>query len=566
MASPFVSKLASLAVQVHAERPFDVIFSHYLEPYGVAAHLAAEMSGAPHVARMAGSDAGRLWHHRQLAPLYDHVLRSAQVVIGTGPLAERLIQHGVEPARIAFGGGYAVPEDLFVPDGVPLDLTALRAEVEVVPELRDFLWGDFAGDRPYFGVYGKLGERKGSFAILAAMHRLKRAGLEAGLLALAHGPPAVERAFRARVRKLGLADRVLQIPFLPPWRVPEFLRSCLAVCCLEQDFPIAAHAPIVPLEVLTCGACLVASTELLRKLPAYARLPHGYGCVAIEDVNDIEALSARFAGIVTDPAPTAAVGMRGRKFAMQVKQNGEFPEQLERVLWAAARRQPTPQLEDASVATVDDPFHLTRLAFEAAEKITCGRKKAPKPLKQPVDLSRARNVLATVERKVAEGNATLIPLIPAINLEIAMAEVASQAGVANVESADPLFRLHIGRWALQDGDLPGLVPVRDPQVRVIAFEHDVSQLFVARALAELPATLPANPSYVVTLGGRDRMQRGAILVDQIGAIILELCDGTRTVSQIIDELHSDDASSAKNEKWIEQLFLYGLISLHQSKL
>jgi len=45
--------------------------------------------------------------------------------------------------------------------------------------------------------------------------------------------------------------------------------------------------------VLLCGKCLVASTEVLRKLPAYARLPHGYGCVAIPDVNDVDALSER---------------------------------------------------------------------------------------------------------------------------------------------------------------------------------------------------------------------------------------------------------------------------------
>ena len=60
MASPFVSKLAATAARAHSERPFDVIYSYYLEPYGVAGFLAAQMTGVPHVARMAGSDAGRL--------------------------------------------------------------------------------------------------------------------------------------------------------------------------------------------------------------------------------------------------------------------------------------------------------------------------------------------------------------------------------------------------------------------------------------------------------------------------------------------------------------------------
>src|SRR5437016_825967 len=158
--------------------------------------------------------------------------------------------------------------------------------------------GDFAGDQPYFGIYGKLGENKGTFALLSALHRVKeRGGISIGLVALAHGQPQIETRFRARVQELGLTDRILQIPFLPHWRVPEFLRGCLAVCCLEQDFPIGFHTPVIPLEVLLCGTCLVASTEVLRKLPAYGRLPHRYGCVAIEDVDDTDALSAQLAAI-----------------------------------------------------------------------------------------------------------------------------------------------------------------------------------------------------------------------------------------------------------------------------
>ena len=87
MASPFVTKLAATAARAHRERPFDVVYSHYLEPYGVAGHLVAEMTGLPHVARMAGSDAGRLWRHPQFEELYDHVLRSAELVVTIGSVA-----------------------------------------------------------------------------------------------------------------------------------------------------------------------------------------------------------------------------------------------------------------------------------------------------------------------------------------------------------------------------------------------------------------------------------------------------------------------------------------------
>jgi glycosyltransferase involved in cell wall biosynthesis len=314
LASPFVSKLAGTAARVHAERPFDVIYSHYLEPYGIAGHLAADFAQVPHVVRMAGSDAGRLWRHPQLETLYDHVLRSAATVIAAGTVAGRAIKHGVRPERIEGGDRFVLPEDLFRPEGPKLDFAALRHEVERDdPELCDAFWGGFAGELPFFGIYGKLGETKGSFALLAAMQRLKQEGVRVGLVAMAHGWPALEQKFRARAEELGVADRVLQIPFLPHWRVPEFLRSCLAVCCLEQDFPILFHTPIIAREVLTCGRCLVASTEVIRKLPDHLRLPDGYGCVAISDVCHDRA----------GPEPARVRGRKGTRLCGRAAGGGE---------------------------------------------------------------------------------------------------------------------------------------------------------------------------------------------------------------------------------------------------
>jgi glycosyltransferase involved in cell wall biosynthesis len=341
VAGAFVSKLASIVAHAHSEHRFDVIYSHYIEPYGVAAHLAAEMTRLPHVMRMAGSDSGRLWRHPQFEALYDHVLRSAEVVITRGVAAERAIERGVSRDRIAVGGHFAVPVNLFTPDGPKLDLQVLRSEVAPDPELQDAVWGAFAADRPYFGIYGKLGEEKGSLALLAAMSRMKRAGLDVGLVAVAHHEVEVEQGFRARAQQLGLADRILQIPFLPHWRVPEFLRSCLAVCCLEQGFGIV-HAPIIPIEVLLCGTCLVASTEILKKLPRHERLLNESGCVDIADVNNVESLSERLTALVENPRLPAMIGARGCSFARELQQNTPFPQSLERILEAAAGRRPVP--------------------------------------------------------------------------------------------------------------------------------------------------------------------------------------------------------------------------------
>ncbi len=565
MASAFVSKLAAVAGGLHAEKQFDVIYSHYMEPYGVAAYLAAQMSGVPHVVRMAGSDAGRLWHHPQLEALYDHVLRSAAVVIAVGPVAERAIERGVDADRIVAGGGFAVPEDLFTSDGPQLDLAALRDELDAEPDLRHLMWGDFAADRPYFGVCGKLGDSKGSFALLAAMHRLARAGLDVGLVALAHGPARVETAFRARTRKLGLADRVLQIPFLPHWRVPELLRGCLAVCCLEQDFPIGFHSPIIPREVLLSGTCLVASTEMLRKLPTSGRLPHGYGCVAVEDVNDVELLGDRLAAIAKDPAPAAAVGARGRAFACELQQAMPVPDRLEQILEsAAARRQlPFTARAAASLAATEaavGEFPLTRLGAAAlAERRIDGAV----PPQQAIDLARARGVLATLERAMAEGHAGIESVVVAVRIEVAVAEAEMEAGqVPAAQAIDPIFRLHTRRWALAPGALGKLVPVRDPRLRLVELDHDAAEFIQVRSLAEMPAVPTERRSFIVAFGRSGGLARDPLLVDEVTAQILRLSDGTRTASDIVRRLNGEaGASAADNLAWIEGLFVRGLISL-----
>ena len=383
------------------------------------------------------------------------------------------------------------------PRGGALDLAALKTELgqdtqqetkqatKQDTELRDLMWGDVAADMPHFGIYGKLGDNKGSFALLAAMARLKRDGVNVGLVALAHGRPDIERRFRERVGELGLTGRVLQIPFLPHWRVPEFVRGCLAVCCLEQDFPISVHSPIVPFEVLLCGSCLVASTEVIRKLPQWERLPHGYGCVAIKDVNDVEELSGKLAAIVREPRLTAAVGSRGRRFAQDCQEDAEFPERLEAILMAAAARQPLPSgLSSQVLPDEAEPdagrFPLTQIVATALPGIDA------MPTDRVDDLARAQRILAALQEGIAGGRSDLCPLARAVRVEIAVAQAEDECPQGDDATDDPLFRLGLRRWALEAGELGELLPVRHGHTRVLQFDHDIAAYRSVKTLADFP--------------------------------------------------------------------------------
>jgi glycosyltransferase involved in cell wall biosynthesis len=567
MASPFVSKLAGTVAQVHAERPFDVIYSHYLEPYGVAGFLAAQMTHVPHVTRMAGSDAGRLWHHPQLALLYDHVLRSADAVVAMGEVATRAVERGVSPDRIVRGGGFATPADLFTPQGPTLDIASLRDAAAADPAFGDLLWGNFAADRPYFGVYGKLGERKGSFALIAALHRLMSGGLDIGLVALAHGGTAIQNEFRARVVELGLIDRVLQVPFLPHWRVADFLRGCLAVCCLEQDFPISFHSPVIPLEVLLCGACLVGSTEVIRKLPNREQLVHGYNCVALEDVNDIAKLSETLGAIVRDPGLAACVGMRGRTFACETQERIDFPRRLETILTRVARRERLSAMTSRISAEQrgdDGRFHFTRMAAEALA--AAGRQPVTgitaATSSDEIGLAGAHDLLHEINRSIDDGSISQRSLAQAVATEIAIAAAEEDEPPEQGDAAgDPLFRLHSRLWAIGEFDFRTLVPVCHSQFQIVYFDYDVSTLGGAATIEELPRAAAPRPSCVVVF--HKGANRNPLIVDIMTARFLEVIDGCKTVDEILQHLDQEHSSStsADRAQWVENLFRWGLIGL-----
>ena len=339
MASPFVSKLAAVAAAVHSERPFDVIYSHYLEPYGVAGHLAAQMAGVPHVARMAGSDAGRLWHHPQFEALYDHVLRSAEAVIATGAVAERAVERGVAADRIAFGGRFVVPEDLFTPEGPVLDLSALRAEVEADPRSARFGVGRVRG-RPALFRGLRQARREQGLVRAARRNASAQAGRHRGRTGRTRAWPTDGRKKLPRPRAQARPGRSHSpdFHFFPIGACPN---SCVAVSpsavssrTSRSDFTRrSSHS-----RCCFVGHAWSPRPRSSPSFPPIGRLPHGYGCVAIEDVDDDRRRSVRSSPPLREipdrRRPSARAGARLRATC-----NGTRPFHRH---WSISSRRPPP--------------------------------------------------------------------------------------------------------------------------------------------------------------------------------------------------------------------------------
>jgi hypothetical protein len=167
------------------------------------------------------------------------------------------------------------------------------------------------------------------------------------------------------------------------------------------------------------------------------------------------------------------------------------------------------------------------------------------------------------------GATRLERLVPAIEIEIAIAAAENEAAASNpADACDLLFRLRMRRWAMAEGDLAGLVPVRDPRLRVLEFDYDVTDFMKVRTVADFPASATRRRSHIVAFAGSDGGRQNPLVVDGMTAQILKLSDGTRTALEIARELDRQGGRStgANNLEWIEGLLVHGLISLRDTRV
>ncbi len=312
--NPFVTKLASIATQVIRRHNCQIIFSYYLQPYGLAAYLASQWTGVPYVVRHAGSDLGRLMRQRDLTTAYREVMKAAACVWTGLNDSNSFLAMGVREERIWRGQANSLAR-IFNPQTPPLDLNELLKKLATVESehVQGVLTNTASLDlsKPTIGIYGKVGEVKGSFDLLSALRRLKQEGLDFNFVALTQGRDFP--SFKAAIREHGLQERTWTFPFIPNWRVPGFIRACAAVCFLERDFPISFHGPGIPKEILACGTCLILSNEIAAKQrPLGDKFNHGENVLIVADPKEHDELARNLRFVIQHPDQASAIGLNGR--------------------------------------------------------------------------------------------------------------------------------------------------------------------------------------------------------------------------------------------------------------
>jgi glycosyltransferase involved in cell wall biosynthesis len=305
MNNPTVTRLATKATDLIRKEGCEVIFSHYLEPYGIAAYLASLWTEVPFVFKHAGSDLYHLACNAELQTAYLEVMYKANMLISGGPSRKQLLAYGVHEERIRSDISFGLPTERFNPEVSSVSLKELMRKS--FPS--NGVEAHFDDALPTLGIYGKLGAYKGSFDLLQAMAALIRDGFRFNLVALSDGWRKPQ--FQRLVTELNLSNYVHLLPFQPHWRIPEFIRSITAAAFLERDFPILAHGPTIPSEVIGCGKCLILSEEVARKQPRRHKIRNRKNIIVVSDPKRHNELAAAIRFALEDPQKADEIGLAG---------------------------------------------------------------------------------------------------------------------------------------------------------------------------------------------------------------------------------------------------------------
>lgn len=332
-ANPYVTKLASMATDIVREHSCDLIYAYYLEPYGMAASLAAQWTGVPCVLAHAGSDISVLMTRPWLRTSYAEILKRAHRVVTAKHFDDLFVGLGVKKRRLYHLGSDSLPTHCFRPGAPRLDVNERLAEALAGNDwlhacFRESAPKTFDPRVPTLGMYGKIDHAKGMFDFIRALGMVKRRGVDVQAIMMCGGAERSCRELAAFIRENRVEENVWLLPFMPNWVIPSLINATTATCFLERDFFIDYHTPGVPREVLACGNCLVLSGDIHKKRGYKEGLVDEENCLLVRDPRDHEALASKLEWVARNPGEAEKLGRRGLLLSRMWEDFDEYMEDL----------------------------------------------------------------------------------------------------------------------------------------------------------------------------------------------------------------------------------------------
>ena len=240
--NPYSEKLVSLALGVVEDINPDLIFSWYLLPYGVTAHITSKLTGVKYTIKHAGSDITRLYHDPQLHNFLKRVIVDANFVFTNFRMKNFFEELGCKNVLISPRG----ISNEFNPYG---EITNLKEEYNLdIDSGKTFLF------------LGKISKPKGIGYLVDAISEIKT---ESHLLIAGDGP--YKESCKRKISESGLEDKIHFLGTLPPWKIPPLIRAVKSVIIPEYNFGVPIHQSSIPYEALLCAKTPIISKEIAFK-------------------------------------------------------------------------------------------------------------------------------------------------------------------------------------------------------------------------------------------------------------------------------------------------------------
>lgn len=315
----YTEKLISLAIDVIRCKKVDVIYSHYILPYGIVGFVSKQVTKVPHVLRHAGSDMGNLYRSKFLQTVFLEAIKDANKVICGRNMIRVFKERMIDQDKIA-RTDWSVNSKYFNPNVKAFDISSYVKNSDI----------------PVFTYIGKISKMKKTYAFVNAASKIKDKKFTL-LFVVGDGPNVQE--LRKYLLSTDLKDKCVFLPFQPPWKIPSIMKASTCIVSPENEEPPplqkGSHYPKIVREAMACGKCAIMG-EGVSKKGLYRNLIDKEN-IMIVNPNDVDDFKKKLDYIIDNPRVAEDIGMNAYKFSKENEHFDNYVRYMESILYSVVK-------------------------------------------------------------------------------------------------------------------------------------------------------------------------------------------------------------------------------------